>query len=77
MAKGKLIYSLAGVIRGLQLLAKYCEHGEETHWVINGEHEIVYAQSNHKDDWSDEDVKLMEGYGWFWDDDVDSWARHA
>lgn len=74
----ELKYSLAAIIEGLQLVAKYCEHGEETQFAIEGQHDIIYARSDQtKEEWSEKDVKRMEELGWFWSNDAESWARHA
>ncbi len=74
----KLEYSIGAVIQGLQLIAKYCEHGEETQFAVEGGHEIIYARSDqHKEEWSEEDAKRMEELGWFWESDGEGWARHG
>jgi len=78
MSERELQYSIGAVIQGLQLVAKYCEHGEETQFAVEGEHEILYARSDKgKDEWSEEDSKRMEELGWHWNDDGECWARHT
>ena len=69
---------ICDIIEGLQLIAKYCDEGVEKNYVVEGEHEIVYAQPDkHKDDWLPADAARMKELGWFWHDDGECWAMHT
>lgn len=61
------------VIEGLQILSRY---GDPQEHDICAEHDIIYACPGvGPKDPSTEELQRLEDLGWFWDDQVDSWAR--
>lgn len=54
------------IVHGLSIIAQYddCD--------ISAEHDVIYALSKKL---TKEDKKELKKCDWFWDDEVDSWAR--
>jgi hypothetical protein len=70
---------LGAVIEGLEILAKYSKNGRESHGVA-AEHEIIYAGGSdieELDDIPEEDRERLKELGWFWAEDVSSWAIYT
>lgn len=43
---------------------------------VEGQHDIIYAGNFDNDrELSEEEIEKMDAYGWFMDDETDSWAR--
>jgi hypothetical protein len=75
--------SVAGLIEGLQILAKYMKKGLDTKFFCGGEHDIVYFYT---DTPSDEEGGLtsespdglrLSALGFYLDEDVDNWAYNT
>lgn len=65
---------VSDIIKGLQLLSKYADDGEETH-LGGADHDIIYSHVGGDTVVAPEDIVSLEKLGWHWDDDVDCWAN--
>jgi hypothetical protein len=68
--------SLNAVIEGLEILAKYCEKGRDSH-EISASHDVIYAGPACEGEGSipEPDRKRLDELGWFYDKQTDCWAR--
>jgi hypothetical protein len=70
--------SYADVIEGLEIFARLCKMGRSTHGIL-ARHDVIYAggikRNGPEEDVPDEDRKRLDELGWYWDSDMESWAR--
>lgn len=61
---------MSHIIEGLNLFFKYEGDGP-----VSAEHDKFCAGFTRPEDMSVEDAKKLDELGWFWEEDVQSWAR--
>lgn len=59
------------VFEGLIILEKYKDSG------VAAEHEVIFAGPPGAQDVTPEDSERLKQFGWFIDDENDSWARYT
>jgi hypothetical protein len=64
---------LTRLIEGMTLLAS---KGDVQRWDIAAEHDELFADGPEPTDeaWTEDELRRLLTLGWFWDDEVDSWA---
>lgn len=56
------------LIVGLEIFQR---HGEKS---VSAEHDVIYAGPSAKDKLEESDRDTLRAAGWFWDEEVESWA---
>ena len=65
---------VSDIIKGLQILCKYADKGEETH-LGGADHDIIYSPVSIHQTFSEEDLDSLDALGWHRDEEVGCWAN--